>query len=208
MILFVLGLLAAMQELPTFDVVVDNKPHSLIWTVDDHPAPETPEFLDLFKQKGIKATFFLVGYPIQAYNRNPSYSPAKRRFQVAQRIFQEGHIIGNHSLTHLDLCAPGFPKWRVDYEIDLTQKLLSQLTGGVAPKVWRPPHGKICKWIYRKVNKEKLTSYLWDIGDWKTAALRMMYLLRRRVAQGETQTILLFHRDTTKLKKFMSLLGI
>ncbi len=57
-------------------------------TFDDGPSVVTEKVLDVLKQKGVKATFFVVGQNVQA---NP---------QILKRIADEGHTIGLHSDTH------------------------------------------------------------------------------------------------------------
>ena len=58
-------------------------------TFDDGPSANiTPLILDLLKQEGIKATFFILG-------NNASYHP-----ELVQRAYNEGHYIANHGYTH------------------------------------------------------------------------------------------------------------
>ena len=57
-------------------------------TFDDGPSDNTDRILDILKEKGVKATFFVVGKPGEK---------AKKRYQ---RIVEEGHTLGLHSYTH------------------------------------------------------------------------------------------------------------
>ncbi len=58
-------------------------------TFDDGPTNSiTPLILDILRKYNIKATFFEVGSLIES---NPS---------MARRVYDEGHLIGNHSYTH------------------------------------------------------------------------------------------------------------
>ncbi|MCX7924746.1 MAG: polysaccharide deacetylase family protein [Fimbriimonadales bacterium] len=58
-------------------------------TFDDGPDPETtPRILDILKQEGVRATFFVVGTKLKRY-------PA-----LARRIEAEGHALGCHSYDH------------------------------------------------------------------------------------------------------------
>ncbi|WP_243644036.1 polysaccharide deacetylase family protein [Paenibacillus pinisoli] len=57
-------------------------------TIDDGPSKHTPEVLDILKREGIKATFFALGEQVE---RNPD---------IAKRIVEEGHAIGNHTYNH------------------------------------------------------------------------------------------------------------
>ena len=61
-------------------------------TFDDGPNEcYTEELLDGLAAKGVKATFFLIGKKVVE-------SP-----EIVERIFQEGHLIGNHSYDHVNL---------------------------------------------------------------------------------------------------------
>ena len=83
--------------------------------------------LDILAQKGVKATFFIVG-SVGAVNRD-----------LLQRIYREGHDIGNHTFTHLQLW-PTFRNEHFSLELNATQRLLES-TLGVRTKLFRPPFG-------------------------------------------------------------------
>lgn len=58
-------------------------------TFDDGPsANNTSKILDILKDEGIKATFFVIGKNVEAYP------------EVLQRIYDEGHDIGIHTYSH------------------------------------------------------------------------------------------------------------
>lgn len=96
-------------------------------TFDDGPDPKyTPMILDILAQKNVKATFFIVG-SAGAVNRD-----------LLQRIFREGHDIGNHTFTHLNLAD--FSHDHLKLELNATQRLLES-TLGVRTKLFRPPFG-------------------------------------------------------------------
>ncbi len=64
-------------------------PKTMYLTFDDGPSPEnTEKVLDILKERGIRATFFLVGENVARYP------------DIARRIAEEGHTIGIHSNTH------------------------------------------------------------------------------------------------------------
>lgn len=65
------------------------QPKTMYLTFDDGPSAEnTGRVLDILKERGIKATFFLVGENVE---KNP---------QMARRIAEEGHTIGIHCYHH------------------------------------------------------------------------------------------------------------
>lgn len=57
-------------------------------TFDDGPGPATPLLLDALAERGVHATFFLLGANVE------------RARAVAVRIARDGHVLGNHSFTH------------------------------------------------------------------------------------------------------------
>ncbi|WP_240647220.1 polysaccharide deacetylase family protein [Paenibacillus nanensis] len=61
----------------------------LYLTFDDGPSRYTPEVLDILKREGVKATFFVLGEHVEQYP------------EIAKRIVEEGHAIGNHTYNHV-----------------------------------------------------------------------------------------------------------
>ena len=100
-------------------------PGKVALTFDDGPSSEwTPKILDILKQKGVKATFFIAGTNGET---NPS---------LVQRILAEGHEIGNHTFTHPNLGE--VPPEVARLEINATQRLVEALTGR-SMRLFRPP---------------------------------------------------------------------
>ena len=68
----------------------------LALTFDDGPHPvHTPVLLDGLKERGVPATFFLMG----------SCIPGNEA--LVKRMQEEGHLIGNHSYNHVRLTKAG-----------------------------------------------------------------------------------------------------
>jgi peptidoglycan/xylan/chitin deacetylase (PgdA/CDA1 family) len=125
-------------------------------TFDDGPHPKnTPRLLDLLKERGVKATFYVIGQNVVQYP------------DIARRIVEEGHEIGNHSYTH-----PALPKLspaRFAEEITKSNDAIQQATG-VLPTTMRPPYGAINAAITKRLNEEfQLPVILWSVDplDWK-----------------------------------------
>lgn len=96
-------------------------------TFDDGPDPRwTPQVLDLLRQAGVHATFFLMGEHAQAHP------------ELVRRIVREGHQVGNHmwrdenTLFLSDAAA--------ERSLRRTERVLFQQTG-VAPEWMRPAGG-------------------------------------------------------------------
>jgi len=97
-------------------------------TFDDGPgAIYTDSVLDLLDRLNVKATFFMVGSSI-------AHHP-----DVAARVHQHGHELGNHSYTHarLVLKSPG----RIRHEVETTDSLI-RAAGQSSEPFMRPPYGK------------------------------------------------------------------
>jgi cellulose synthase/poly-beta-1,6-N-acetylglucosamine synthase-like glycosyltransferase/peptidoglycan/xylan/chitin deacetylase (PgdA/CDA1 family)/spore germination protein YaaH len=101
-------------------------PKKVALSFDDGPDPEwTPKILDILKKYGVKGTFFIIG------------EEAEANVGVMQRVYREGHEIGNHTFTHPDISeiSPG----QVDLQLTLTERLFGSKLG-VQPLYFRPPY--------------------------------------------------------------------
>lgn len=58
-------------------------------TFDDGPSDKTVDILNILKQEGVHATFFVVGKKLNGENIN-----------ILKRAYMEGNAIGNHTYTH------------------------------------------------------------------------------------------------------------
>ncbi len=101
-------------------------PNKVVLTFDDGPDPEwTPKILDVLKREHAPATFFLIGIQTDKFSG------------LAQRIYNEGHTIGNHTFTHPDVSNISNTYMKV--ELNLTERLFASLMG-VRAKLMRPPY--------------------------------------------------------------------
>jgi cellulose synthase/poly-beta-1,6-N-acetylglucosamine synthase-like glycosyltransferase/peptidoglycan/xylan/chitin deacetylase (PgdA/CDA1 family)/spore germination protein YaaH len=101
-------------------------PKKVAISFDDGPDSEwTPKILDILKQYNVKAVFLLIG------------EEAEKNVGIMQRIYREGHEIGNHTFTHPDISD--ISKGQVDLELNLTERLFGSKLG-VQPLYFRPPY--------------------------------------------------------------------
>ncbi|SDN54945.1 bifunctional polysaccharide deacetylase/glycosyltransferase family 2 protein [Geodermatophilus sp. DSM 45219] len=85
-------------------------------TFDDGPDPVwTPRLLDLLSEYGVPATFFVTGTQTARYP------------EIMQRIVREGHALGNHSLTHIDVSET--TPFRQRLEMSLADRITRAQTG-------------------------------------------------------------------------------
>ena len=103
-------------------------------TFDDGPDPEmTP------RERGVRATFFLVG------------AKAERHPELVRRIAAEGHDTGIHTWEH----AAGFPmrsSWAMTADILRCRESLRQIAG-VETHLFRPPFGVTNPMVARAVKR-------------------------------------------------------
>lgn len=96
-------------------------------TFDDGPSRHTERALSILKEEGVKATFFVLGEHV---NQHP---------ELAKRIIEEGHSIGNHSLNHkYDRLYGSFAEFAD--QVMKTDELIYKTTG-VRTTLFRAPGG-------------------------------------------------------------------
>lgn len=105
-------------QLPTKYVIskFGNVHKQVVLTFDDGPDPTyTPQILDILKKEKVPAVFFIIG--LQGESNIP----------LLQRIYNEGHEIGNHTFTHPNIALVS-PE-RASAEMETTRLLIEAVTG-------------------------------------------------------------------------------
>lgn len=106
---------------------IGARPRQIALTFDDGPDPRfTSAILDVLKQRGVPAAFFVTGLSANAY---PS---------LLRREYAEGHEVGNHTYTHPHLDRVSHAQLLV--ELNLTARLFESLLGA-RTLLFRPPYG-------------------------------------------------------------------
>lgn len=145
-------------------------------TFDDGPsAAWTPVLLDGLKERGVKATFFLIG---ENADKNP---------EIVKRMAEEGHLIGNHTYHHVELTKVSENEARL--ELADTSAVIVRITGK-EPEYMRPPFGA---W-QRKLEREiQMLPVLWTIDplDWTTE--NQDEIVNKVVTEAEENDIILLH---------------
>ncbi len=136
-------------------------------TFDDGPNPRATEpILQTLAAEGIPAAFFLVGEHV-------------RRFpEVARRVAQGGHEIGNHTLRHRKLHFAG--PARIRDELERTHALIVETTGR-APRAFRAPHGYRNPFVAPATRRLGYTVFGWTFGVWDSDPRVAAQEIRRRV---------------------------
>jgi peptidoglycan-N-acetylglucosamine deacetylase len=119
-------------------------------TFDDGPDPaSTPAFLRVLADRGVLATFFMLG------------SMVARAPGLAAEVAAAGHEIGVHGWDHRYLPARGPAATRSD--LTRATELIAETTG-VRPWLFRPPYGVLSGLSLVTARKLRLTPLLW--GAW------------------------------------------
>lgn len=134
--------------------------NEIVLTFDDGPtANVTPKVLDVLRDYGIKATFFVVA-------NNAKDHPA-----IMKRIVAEGHIVANHSLDHHALKDLSFFSWKkiVKKEVLDAHEILAPYMNNGKHFYFRAPEGawddKYAKLLNEDaVGAQYVGPILWDIG--------------------------------------------
>jgi peptidoglycan/xylan/chitin deacetylase (PgdA/CDA1 family) len=155
-------------------------------TFDDGPSPNfTPLVLDVLKKYDVRATFFLVGKHVEKYP------------DVARRIVEEGHEIGNHTYNHRDL-VPSTSR-KLKREIFRAQEAIYRVTG-VYPHYFRPPRGIYSEAVRKFVVRHGFKMVLWTVSgvDWAGTPTRV--IARRILRFVSPGAIILLHDSGALLK--------
>jgi peptidoglycan/xylan/chitin deacetylase (PgdA/CDA1 family) len=158
----------------------DRSGNKIAITFDDAPLePYTNQVLDLLKQHNIKALFFLIGKQI------------KGNEAIVLRIVNEGHIIGNHSFSHVN----SFPIFSVSKMIADTQQCDAEIerVTGKRVRLFRPPFGVTNPRVGATVKQQEYLSIGWSLRSYDTTITNRNKLMQRCLVSLRAGDVVLFH---------------
>lgn len=135
--------------MPVSGKAVEQKKVAL--TFDDGPHPSyTEKLLDGLKEREVRATFFVTG------------EHAVLHPDMIERMNKEGHLIGNHTYSHMQLTSKNREKFKD--ELIQTNDVIKEITGKEVLYV-RPPYGSWDKSFETELN---MFPVLWNVDpkDW------------------------------------------
>jgi len=148
-------------------------------TFDDGPSPEwTPKILDELKRANVKATFFMLGEHVEKYP------------DIAKRVADEGHEIGNHTYDHHGLVY--YTPQELQKEIKHAEQVIQKATGKTT-QYFRPPKAWLTNPEKEQLRQMGYKVILWSLNskDWVTFDDKyMIRYIMRNVRPGD---IILFH---------------
>ena len=145
-------------------------------TFDDGPSHScTGRLLDGLLERDVKATFFLIG------------ENAKENPKLVKRIYDEGHLIGNHTYTHVEITKISDEEAKI--ELEKTDHVISSITGEHV-QYMRPPFGA---WQKELENELNVLPVLWTVDplDWTTE--NVDEIVNKVVTETEENDIILLH---------------
>ncbi len=160
------------------DVMAETKKIAL--TFDDGPNHlYTMPLLEGLHERGVKATFFLLGQEVTEYP------------EIAKKIAEEGHLIGNHSFYHNNLCE--LKREDAVMQVGRTNEVIYEATGQY-PQLIRPPFGSSPDNL---VYEPPMVEVLWTIDSRDWALSDVGTIMQNVLPEAKEDAIILMH-DSSK----------
>lgn len=161
----------------------DRRERVLYLSFDDGPHPvHTGPLLEMLAEHGVPATFFLVGEQVERYP------------ELASRIAESGHTLGNHSYSHP--VFDSLPLRKQVEEIDRTDRLLQAVDGRVHHP-FRPPRGVLppAMMLYFMRRRRRIAYWSYDSLDYsRRPAVELIEVARHHAPRAGD--IILMHDDS------------
>ena len=147
-------------------------------TFDDGPSENTEKLLDGLDEYGAKVTFFVLG------------SKAEENPDIVLRAYEEGHLIANHTYSHMNFLLSN--KEGILEDINKGEQVIEKITG-TKPLFLRPPHGYINSYQLKQIDKF-FVKWSVDSKDWDGKDANYIF---NRIINAEDGDIILLH-DTNE----------
>ncbi len=147
-------------------------------TFDDGPHPfYTEQLLDGLKERDVKVTFFVTGKHAEEYP------------DIIKRISEEGHLIGNHTYSHIMLKENNREVYK--QELIQTNQILYALTGKEIEYI-RPPYGSWDKKFEKELN---MFPVLWNVDPLDWCSKSTASVTKKVVDKAGENDIILMHDE-------------
>jgi peptidoglycan/xylan/chitin deacetylase (PgdA/CDA1 family) len=139
-------------------IIEGTTPHRLIFfTFDDGPDRRTtPLLLDRLDAVGVKAAFFLTAGRIAGRN-----AMEREQATLAREIVARGHLVGNHTVDHMQL--PLLGDNAAAAQVVGAETIFKRVLG-FRPVLMRPPGGARSARIDELLALRGYTTVLWNLG--------------------------------------------
>lgn len=145
-------------------------------TFDDGPHPYyTEQLLKGLKERDVKVTFFIMGKNAEAYP------------EIVREIYEDGHLIGNHTYNHTQLSSRNREKFKD--EIIKTNEVIKEITGEDTIYI-RPPYGSWNKEFEKELN---MFPVFWTIDPLDWSSSNVSCIVNAVCGKAEENAIILMH---------------
>ena len=149
---------ASAEDLAWYDAyfIGDDSEKVLYLTFDcGYENGNTEPILDALKKHDAKGTFFVVGHFLET-------AP-----EMVQRMFDEGHAVGNHTYHHLDMSSIS-SKESFEKEMRDVETKFKEITGTELARFYRPPQGKYSTKNLAMAKELGYDTFFWSLAyvDW------------------------------------------
>lgn len=167
------------QRAVTADEVDCSEHKCVALTFDDGPSPVTDRLLQVLRDQGAKATFFLIGNKVAA---DPG---------AARRIADAGMEVASHTWEHPNMTT--IPVADIPSQLRKATQSVAAATGH-APYLYRPAGGLSNDAVRAEAGKQGLAEILWDVipFDWinDSDLAASAYMLKTQIKPG---SVVLLH---------------
>lgn len=153
-----------------------------LWlTIDDGPAADTPELLDLLERHEVKATFFVKG------------KLAEERGDLVKAMMERGHSVANHSYSH-----PSGTFWcllphQIKTEVDKCESVLAKMSAN-RQRWFRAPVGMKNPAVHPILHRRGLRLIGWSARAFDATMSDANGVLERLLPSIEPGAIIVLHQ--------------
>ena len=172
---------SVLRQLTAPFVVRRGPPGAVYLTFDDGPHPEvTPRILDILREHGARATFFVVG------------AEAEKHPGVLAQVLAAGHAVGWHSYRH------GHARRQAPGEVlaDLREMETAAARLRIPLNLYRPPYGELSVTALWWCRRRGIRTVLWSLDTGDSVGLQVDDVVARvRDTPARDGEIILLHDD-------------
>lgn len=147
-------------------------------TFDDGPDPtHTTQLLEGLAKRKVKASFFITGENAENYP------------DLVKRMYEEGHLIGNHTYSHMQLTKSNREAFKA--ELVRTNEIIKEITGEEVVFV-RPPYGSWDKSFEEELN---MFPVLWTVDPLDWCSSDVACVISKVIPKVKENSIILMHDE-------------
>ncbi|WP_438848700.1 polysaccharide deacetylase family protein [Anaerocaecibacter muris] len=168
------------KKVPIYSVETDEKAVALTFDAA-WGADKTLGILETLEEKDACATFFLVGFWAEKYEKELKTLAESERIEI-----------GTHSATHPYMSK--LSKSQMSLELSTSKSLIEKISGRKV-ELFRPPYGDYSDALLNTSQEQGLYTIQWDVDslDWKN--LSKEQIASRVVGNCRNGSIVLMHND-------------